>query len=90
MNARRSANADIAVIGADAGGLTLALACRLQGLECHLYVEPELTDPIAADSPEHPNIDSIIELTANATRVLQALGRHQTRAPPVWGAVPRH
>ena len=74
MNARRSANADIAVIGADAGGLTLALACRLQGLDCHLYVEPGSTGATTAESPEHSPVDPIIELTANATRILQALG----------------
>lgn len=60
----------VGIIGTDPAALTLALACRLHGLSCHLY----------ETIPEPAQIDPVVELTANATRVLHSLGLRERLA----------
>jgi len=57
---------EIAVIGAGVAGMALAIACRQNGLAVRLYdrrPDGQATDPAR-----------LVELTANGTRVLHALG----------------
>lgn len=60
--------ASVGIIGAGIGGLTLALACRHLGIG-DVRVYPG-TPPANAD-------DFVLELSANATRVLHALGMQE-------------
>ena len=61
-------SASVGIIGAGIGGLTLALACRHLGISA-VRVYPR-TPPATAD-------DFVLELSANATRILHALGMQE-------------
>ncbi|PJE96231.1 salicylate 1-monooxygenase [Streptomyces carminius] len=57
----------VAVAGAGIAGLTLAVALRRAGIDCHLYEQAERLTEVGAG----------VQVTPNATRLLHRLGLHE-------------
>lgn len=64
---------EVGIVGAGLAGMTLAIALKQSGLAVRLYGQP----PAHADLPR---TDELVELTANGSRVLHALGLKQALA----------